>query len=358
MLYMDSKISKKNKYISYIKGLAFFSILLIHLCDWGGLTNNLIFVNFRKIFYPGLSILIFVSMSGSLIYLAYRDYNLKKASKRLFIRGLKLIGIYYIFSILKLFLFDFSKQDLYSQFIGSNRMNDLINILTLKKSDTGIAILFTIGSFLLISPILLYFTRKSKHPSRLIFLIALFFIILSLIITPNNNSYLYNLLYSNNFAIFPLFLWIIPYLLGIFIAMIGFERRKKVILFFTSIISLVYIIFFSFKKMIISPKIYAYQLSDGSIKYYIYFVLFSFMVLSLIMYLFKYIIKKNNKVFNKILYILEFVGDRTFDLYLIQWIFIDLTYLLFSPNNWLVFITVPIASFIYCLIKYKKLIKK
>lgn len=355
---MDKKINKKNKYISYIKGSAFFIILLIHLCDWGGLTNNPIFVDFRKIFYPGLSILIFVAMSGSLIYLAYQDYDLKKASKRLITRGLKLIGIYYIFSIVKLFIFDFSKQDLYSNFIGSNRINDLLNILTLKKSDTGIAILFTIGIFLIISPILLYFTRKSKHPGRLVFLIALFFIILSLIITPNSSSYLYNLLYSNNFATFPFFLWIIPYLLGMFIAIIGFEKRKKIILFVASILSSFYIIFFFLTDRAISPKTYAYQLSDGSIKYYIYFVIFSFMILSAFMYLLKHIIRRNGKISNKVLNILEFVGDRTFDLYLIQWIFIDLTYLLFSPSHWLVFITVPMASFIYCFIKYMKLIKK
>ena len=355
---MTEKIDKKNKYISYIKGIAFFIILLIHLCDWGGLTNNPIFVGFRKIFYPGLSILIFVAMSGSLVYLAYQDYYFKKASRRLIARGLKLVGIYYLFSIIKLFLFDFSKQDLYSQFIGSNRINDLINILMLKKSDTGIAILFTIGIFLIISPGLLYFIRKVKHPGRFIFIITLLFIILSLIITPNSSSYLYNLLYSNNFAIFPLFLWIIPYLLGMFMAIIGFEKRKKIILFITSILNIFYIIFFYITNRAISPKTYAYQLSDGSIKYYIYFVLFSFMVLSVIIYLFKYIIKKDWKISNKILNILEFVGDRTFDLYLIQWISIDLTYLLFSPNSWLVFISVPLASSIYCFIKYKKLIKK
>lgn len=355
---MTEKIDKKNKYISYIKGTAFFIILLIHLCDWGGLTSNPTFVSFRKVFYPGLSILIFVAMSGSLIYLAYQDYDIKKASKRLLARGLKLIGIYYIFSIIKLFLFDFSKQDLYSQFIGSNRIDDLINILILKKSDTGIAILFTIGIFLTISPILLYFIRKVKYPGRLIFLITLFFTILSLVITPNSSSYLYNLLYSNNFAIFPLFLWVIPYLLGMLIAIVGFEKRRKVILFVTSILSIFYIIFFYITDRAISPKTYAYQLSDGSIKYYIYFVLFSFMVLSVIIYLFKYIIKKDWKISNNILKILEFVGDRTFDLYLIQWIFIDLTYLLFSPNSWLVFISVPLSSSIYCFIKYKELIKK
>lgn len=355
---MDKKISKKNRYISYIKGLAFFIIFLIHLFDWGGLADNSIFVYFRKIFYPGLSIFIFVAMSGSLIYLAYRDYDLKKVSKRLLIRGLKFIGIYYLFSIVKLFLFDFSKQDLYSQFIGSNRTDDLINILTLKKSDTGIAILFTIGAFLIISPILLYFTRKSKHPGRLIFLITLFFIILSIIITPNSSSYLYNLLYSNNFATFPLFLWIIPYLLGMFVAIIGFEKRKKIILFVSSILSFLYIIFFFITDRAISPKTYAYQLPDGSIKYYIYFVLFSFMVFSIFMYLLKYIIKINKKWSNKILYILEFVGDRTFDIYLIQWVMIDLTYLLFSPNDWMVFITVPISVCVYCFIKYKKVKQK
>lgn len=350
---------KKDKYISYIKGIAFFSILIIHLCNWGGASNNIVYIYFKKVFYSGLNILFFVSMSGSLIYLAYKDYDIKKASKRLFKRGFKLIGIYYAYSIIKLFIFDFNKENLYSKLLNYSKLTNLINIITLKYSDTGISILFTIGFLLLISPIFLYFIKKSKNPNIFIISLIMFFISLSLIIQPNSKSYLYNLLYSNNFATFPLFLWIIPYLIGTFIAIIGFENKRKNILISSAALTLTYILYFISTSRTINPSIYAYQLSDGSIKFYTYFVFFSFTILSLLIYVFKYVVNINKKISNKILNILEFIGDKTFDLYLIQWIVIDMTYWIFSPErNKLIFITVPVVGICYCIIKYKGLLNK
>ncbi|HOC96478.1 MAG TPA: hypothetical protein PKN97_01875, partial [bacterium] len=82
--------------------------------------------------------------------------------------------------------------------------------------------------------------------------------------------------------------------------------------------------------MPINPAIYTYQLSNGSVKFYTYFVLFSFMIISILMYILEYVANMNNAIINKILNFIEFIGDQTFDLYLIQWIVIDITYWIFS----------------------------
>lgn len=348
----EIKNDKKNKYISYIKGFAFLCILLIHLFSWGGAGDNTFYLYFKRIFYSGLSILFFVSMSGALIYLAYGDYDLRKSTKRLITRGLKLIGIYYLYNIIKLFLFDFSKEPLYSNFIGSNRMNDLVDILTLKKSVSGIPILFTIGFFLLISPIFLYIIKKTKHPKTNITLTLAVFILLSFVVQPNG-TYIFNLLYSNNFATFPMFLWIIPYLLGMLLSMVGFEKKKKEVFIVSSISTAVSALYLFILGKTLNPAIYAYQ-QGGVVKYYLYFVCFSFLILSVLIYLFYFIKNSNNKFPHKILDILEFVGDRTFNIYLIQWLLIDLTYLFFNKNTWLIFITVPVGIAIFLLRDRKK----
>jgi len=258
--------------------------------------------------------------------------------------------VYYLYSIIKLFIFNFNKETFYSHFLSSNKLSSLVDILLLKNSDTGIPILFTIGIFLIISPILLYFIRKAKNPNIPVIFAILFFIVLSFIVSPTS-SYIYNLLYSNNFAIFPLFLWIIPYLIGALIAINGFEKSKKTI-FFTSFIGFtVYSIFFTINNMPINPAIYTYQLSNGSVKFYTYFVLFSFMIISILMYILEYVANMNNAIINKILNFIEFIGDQTFDLYLIQWIVIDITYWIFSSKIWIIFITVLPAMFIYFFIK-------
>lgn len=348
------KIDKKNRNISYIKGIAFIAILFIHLFDWGGINGSLIYTLVRKYFYDGLNVFFFVSMSGALIYLAYKDYSLSKASKRLVWRGFKLIAIYYFYNILKLFIFDFSKEPYYSSFIGSNRLNDLVNILLLKVSTSPITILFTIGALLIISPIFLYILKKDKKPKTSMAMILAGFIILSFFINTNANI-VTKLLYSSGLVIFPLFIWVIPYLIGILIASIGFEKKKKYILLTSLLLSIFFIIFFIITKQPLDPRVYAYPYGAIGLKYYIYFAVTSTFVLSLFMYLFSFLQKINSNFIKKVLYIFEFIGDRTFNLYLIQWVIIDITYMLFPKTEILIFITTPFFLFLYCFKEYKKI---
>lgn len=136
--------TKRNYYISYIKGWAIISIMLIHLIDWSNLVLSESGLYFKEFLYP--SVLFFIATAGGVIYLAYFKYDLWTASKKLFRRGGELIGIYFLYNIVKLYIFDFSREPFYHKFIFSGEMN-LTDILSLNSFAAPISIILTIGIF-------------------------------------------------------------------------------------------------------------------------------------------------------------------------------------------------------------------
>jgi len=338
------KERKKQPYISYLKGFAIVAVMLIHLIDWGALSGIKFFSLFKEILFPG--VMFFVSMIGALVYFAYKDSDLKKSTFKLIKRSLQIIGVYYLYSIVKLFVYNFQREPFFSHFNGSDRIHDLINIITLKISDVPLSILFTLGIFMIISPLFLLIIKKVKYPKIIILSILFVVVLLNYFIVLPHNS-LTNILYSNGYTFFPIMLWMVPYLSGILISMVGFEQKKKLMLpFFGALTFLIGIFYYISNVKSFLPSSHMYPLE-------LYYVVFSIFFMYILIYFFGYLenIKKNWS--NKFLEVTKFLGENTLSIFIFHWIIIDLTYLVFSPREWMIVITVPISVFIFVLIKMK-----
>ncbi len=335
---------KRQPYISYLKGFAIVAVMLIHLIDWGSLSGIKFFSYFKEFLHP--SVMFFVSMVGALMYYVYKDADFKKATFKLTKKGIQVIGIYYLYSVIKLFVFNFQKQPYFSYFNGSNRFHDLINILTLKASDVPLVILFTLGIFMIISPLFLFIIKKSKYPKISILLILFVVILLNyFIVLPHN--LITNILYSNGFVFQSVMLWMTPYLSGILLTMIGLEKRKNIILpFFGAMTVLIGGFYYLSKTMSILPSWHMYPLD-------LYYVVFSIFFMYVVIYIFEFLENIGKNWSNKFLEVTKFLGENTFSIYVFHWVAIDLTYWLFSPKEWVVLITVPITVFAFILIKFK-----
>ena len=128
-LFFKAKI-KRNYYFSYLKGWAIISIILIHLLDWSGLILSKTSLCFKELLYT--SVLFFIATAGGLVYLAYGKYDLLTASKKLFKRGSELIAVYFLYNIIKLYVYNFYTEPFYNRFASAGKMN-LINILSLNS---------------------------------------------------------------------------------------------------------------------------------------------------------------------------------------------------------------------------------
>lgn len=342
------KEKKKQPYVSYIKGFSIVAVILIHLIDWGSLSGIKFFSLAKELLFPG--VMFFVAMIGSLVYFAYKDSDIKKSSFKLIKRGLQVIGVYYLYNIIKLFIFDFSKQPYFFAFNGSDKIKDFLNILFLKSANVPLSILFTLGVFLIISPLFLLIIKKIKYSKILLFLILIFIIVVNyFFVLPNN--FITNILYSNGYVFFPIMLWIIPYLSGILLAMIGFEQKKRIVFPFFVFLTLFLGCFYYFSKSAsILPSYHMYPLT-------LYYVVFSIFFMYLLFYFFGFLEKIQKNWSNKFLNVIKFLGENTLSIFILHWVVIDFTYWLFAPKEWVILITVPIFVFLFVFIKYKRLIK-
>ncbi len=338
------KERKKQPYVSYLKGFAIVAVMMIHLIDWGALSGIKFFSLFKELLFPG--VMFFVSMVGALVYFAYKDADLKKSSLKLLKRGLQVIGVYYLYNIIKLFIFDFSKQPYFINFNGSDRVHDLINVLSLKSADVPLSILFTLGMFMIISPLFLFIIKKTKYPKLIMLSILLVVIIINyFILLPSN--FITNILYSNGYAFFPIMLWFVPYLLGILLSMIGFEKQKKILFPFSLSLTLLIGGFYCFSKTLsYLPSYHMYPLD-------LYYVVYSTFFMYLLFYIFGFLENIQKNWSNKILNISKFLGENTLSIFIFHWVIIDITYWLFSPKEWMILITVPICVSLFVFIKYK-----
>lgn len=344
------KEKKKQPYISYLKGFAIVAVIFIHLIDWGALSGIKFFSLFKEALFPG--VMFFVSMIGALMYFAYKDSDLKRSIFKLIKRGVEIIGVYYIYSIVKLFVFDFSKEPYYGYFNGSDRMHDLINILSLKAGDVPLTILVTLGFFMIISPLFLFIIKKAKYPKLTVLVILAFVVYLNYFVQLPHNV-VTNLLYSNGYVFHPVMLWMTPYLVGILVAMIGLDLKKKLMLLFSfGVMAISFIVIFISSKVSINdfssvlPSFHMYPLD-------LYYVVFSLFFMYLLIYFFGFVEKIKNKFSTKFLEITTFLGENTLSLFIFHWIIIDLTYWIFAPREWMILITVPVSLFIFVLIKIK-----
>jgi len=334
---------KRNHFISYLKGWAILSVLLIHLIDWSniqlGTTGNWL----KELLYPG--VFFFMSTAGSVVYIAYiKSDTWSKPAVKLFKRGWQLIGVYYLYNFIKLFVYNFSVEPFYDQFTNNGQMN-WHNILFLKAFSSPISILLTIGVMIMLSPILLYISKRFKQANVLIFLI---------IITVASLDYLFkfsgsisNFLFARNNIMFPIALWSLPFLLGYLIASLGFEQKKGWLLVIFSPITAGFIFYLLKNNLSLEPSHYMYPLHP-------YYMSVSILYMSIFFYLFFFLEKINSRLVKIKLATLRFFGDFTLSIYIYQWLVIDLFLWVFYPKVLSIWVAVPLMLMVFTIIKNKK----
>lgn len=334
---------KRNHFISYIKGYSILSVLLIHMIDWSNIGVNAVGLWHKELLYPG--VFFFMATSGSVVYIAYaKSETWTKPAKKLFWRGLQLIGIYYAYSLIKLFIYDFSKEPFYNQFTNNGQLT-WQNILMFKAYSAPISILVTIGIFISLSPILLAISKKARHPNAII--LALFAIITSAVYGYNWGGGIADFLFARGNVMFPLALWSIPFLAGYLLASFGFEEKKAWWLgIFAPLFAILY--YMQVKNGLeIKPSHSMYPLQP-------YYMVASLFFVSFLFYLFAWCEKISFSLVKKVLAIVRFLGDYTLAVYIWHWIVVDTTIWIFYPNAKLIWITVPLFLCAYLFAKRAK----
>lgn len=333
---------KRNYYVSYLKGLAILAIILIHLMDWSGIELTETQKYLKPWLYP--SVLFFIALSGAVIFIAYGKYdNLLKITKKLLIRGLQLIGIYFLYNLVKLYIFNFDTEPFYGQFSYWGKLNTA-SVLTLKSFTAPITIILTIGIFLILSPILMYIVKRCRFSKIIILsLIGLNLILIYVVKLPEN--ILTNFLLSKNNVMFPLLLWSIPYLIGFYLAQIGLEKRRySLFVFFWAM----YLIFGSMPIQKIPDFMYPLRLP---------YIFFSFAFMYFLIIILGWIKKLPFKFIRWLLGILNMLGDKTLSIYIIHWIIIDLSIWFLYPKFKYIWLSVAVYLLIQIYYKRKQIVE-
>jgi peptidoglycan/LPS O-acetylase OafA/YrhL len=325
---------KRNFFVPYIKGWAIISIILIHLIDWSDITVSGWGSVAKEILYP--AVLFFIANAGSVIYIAYNHYDLPKATKKLFMRGIELIGIYFIYNIVKFFIFDFSTEPFYDKF-NFTQLSDIGSIFSLQAFTAPISILLTIGILLLIAPALLYIVKKSQYPKTMVALLLVLIVAANWFL-PHPHDPVSNFLYAEGNIMFPLALWLVPFILGFLVAQLDFEKyAKEFLALFLSLTGLT-MVFLPAGAQFFRPSWNMYPLT-------LYYIFLSFAFMYLLIFIFK--ILGTWKLFKKPLALVRFLGDMTLSMYIYHWIVLDLTLWFFFPTTWVIWITVPAFIVLY-----------
>lgn len=340
-------IKKVNFYISYIKGVAFIDIVLIHLIDWSNIQLPFAGLVVKELFYAG--VFLFVLTAGSTIFIAYSERpSFAKSSVRLIYRGGQLLFFYYLYSVIKFFVFNFATQPFYSQFINAGTFT-VSNILAFRSFSVPITILITFAFLLALSPAFLYIQKRLRYPKATIaLLITALFIINYVMPTSLVSSPIFEFLYGHGYILFPLALWLFPFLLGFFLAQIGFEKQKKNILVVGGALTLLYGGLNYVQHLSLFPSYYEFPLAP-------YYMAFGLLVMGLLLYAFDYLQHISAKWVQCVLVVIRLLGDNSLYLYIYHWIVIDITIWLFASHVALIWLTAPLFFVVYLLLRKKKL---
>jgi|GEM_PF-996156 len=341
----ENHSKKINFYISYIKGIALIGIILIHLIDWSDMSLSLSGQIIKEFFHAG--VFLFVLTTGSVIVVAYRNRSLGQTFRRLLYRGAELLFFYYLYNIVKFFIFDFSTEPFYDQFINTGTFS-ISNILSFSSFSVPITILVVYVLFLVLSPFLLYIDKKTRYPKSSIALLAIgIFSINYLTVIPSISTPFFNFLYANGNILFPFALWLSPFLSGFFLAQVGFEKQRKRVLVVSGILFVIFFLSLFLQHKSLFPSEYQFPLAP-------YYMAFSLFVMSLFLYCFRYLEQKKSGRVKKILAAIRLLGDNTLHLYLYHWIVIDCTIWIFSPYVGYIWITTPLFFIVYFMFKKNK----
>ncbi len=334
---------KRNHFISYIKGYSIIAVLLIHMIDWSNVAIGPISNWFKELLYPG--VFFFMATSGSVVYIAYaKSETWIKPAKKLFWRGLQLVGIYYLYNIIKLFIYDFSKEPFYWQFTNNGKMT-WQNILELKAYSAPISILLTIGVMIMFSPILLFISKKIKFPN--LFISGLVTVLLYAVYGHIWNGPVADFLFARNNIMFPIATWSIPFLAGYLLASFGFEEKKQWWLTIFVLLMTIFLYLQIKNELDLKPSNSMYPLQP-------YYMVASLFFVSILFYLFSWSEKLSFSLLKKKLAVIRFLGDYTLSVYIWHWIVVDSTIWIFYPNTKMIWFTVPFFLIIFIIIKRAK----
>lgn len=329
--------AKRNCYVSYLKGLAILAIMLIHLIDWSGIKITTSQQYWKQFLYP--SLLFFIALSGSLAYIVYGKYDSgRKIAGKLFKRGAQLIGVYFLYNIIKLYVFNFDAEPFYRQFSHWGKLN-LTHILRLEAFTAPISIILTIGIFLFLSAPLIYAVKKTRRGWAItLALLAFNWALAYGGFLPQTR--LTDFLLAKNNIMFPLLLWSIPYLIGFSLAQIGLEKRKYRLFILFSALFLIF-----------------HQTNGGPITDFMYplrppYIFFSFAFMYLLIIILHWIKKLPFNFVRYFLGTLNMLGEKTFAVYIIHWIVIDLTIWLLYPKY--KYIWLSVAAYLLWQIYHKR----
>lgn len=340
---------KPNFYISYIKGIALINIVLIHLIDWSNMSLSVFGLAAKEFFYTG--ILLFTVTTGSVIVIAYQHRSsLRDIFQRLWYRGGELLFFYYLYNLVKVVVFNFSTQPFYEQFINVGTLT-IPNILVFKSFAVPITILSTYAFFLIIAPLLLYVHKKTEYPRATIAILIMGVLLINYATNiPAAGGVFISFLYANGFVLLPIALWLTPFLIGFFLAQVGFEKQKKPLLIVSGLATLVYGISHYIAHASLLPSNFQFPLTP-------YFIASGLFSMSLMLYAFQYLERAQAVFMKKVLTMIRFLGDNTLHLYIYHWIVIDLTIWIFPSHPGVIWFASPLFFVAYLLLKKKKVVE-
>lgn len=321
-----SPLAKRNNSISYIKGCAILGVILIHLFDWCEIQWTPEVKNLKEFLYP--FVMLFIATAGSLMVIASRKYDMFTAAKRLSKRALEIFGVYFLYNISKLYVYNFAKQPFYQGAIDNGTLT-LANVIKLKIFTVPISILLTIAFYVLLSPLILVVLRKIKYPKIfLLFLVSVLLVLNYTVAMPSNA--VTDFLYSKNYILFPIALWAVPFLLGMFLALLDLEKNKAGQIGLWAVLTAVTYMWWKLSGHT------TWQPSTAMYPLHPYYITFSFFFMFVLIAVFAGLEKLNSPLINWILATLQVYGDNTLELYILHWLVIDLTsWTLFAYMPWL-----------------------
>ncbi len=310
---------QRNLTLSALKGFAILAIIVIHLLDWSNFVAGQTYPAWiREVLH--VFVLFFVALSGTVIYIAYAQRDFSKAASRLMLRGLQIIGIYYLYVLIKFGLMELGWYPIAAEPYFMMFQNAGIwtwkDMLLMHSGSVPLGILVTIGFLVFISPIFLWIAQKCTYAKTIILAITAIVFYFSFL-----HQLDIDIFYAQGYSFFAPLPWLTIFLLGFFLAMIGFEQQKEwLLVLFSSLIagSMYYL---STLGKALYPTWYMYPL-------HWYYIVVGFFAMVLCMYLISLLIKKQeSKIVAAIFNFLETAGNETMYLYIAHWVVIDLTLL-------------------------------
>lgn len=167
---------------------------------------------------------------------------------------------------------------------------------------------------------------------------------------PMPANQLTNFFYAKNNIMFPLILWLAPFLICFYLSMLGFEKHKGKLLLVFSALAMISGVprFNDFNSVNFSGQMYPLKL---------FYVFSSFAFMYFLVYAFYFLERIGRSAINYFLALFRLLGDSTLAIYIYHWIIVDITLWIFYPRVDLIWLSAPIFLLIYVISKKRKLLE-